>query len=152
MHRMASLSLVLGACVVACACGDNESPASAAELWQQVHDDQYRRWQRAPGYEQRRATNAPHGDAVDIYVNDVVADVLASSAALDVWPEGSVIVKDGFDGSDLELVAVMEKRSDGWFWAEYDSDGNPAYSGTPEICIDCHASGDDGVRAFLLPR
>lgn len=26
----------------------------------------------------------------------------------------------GFDGGDLELIAIMNKRVEGWFWAEYD--------------------------------
>jgi hypothetical protein len=103
------------------------------------------------GWPSRRASGAPHSDDVDIYVNDIVAEVLAIAEPTERWPEGSIIVKDGFDGGDLEIIAVMEKRSDGWFWAEYDSEGEPDYSGRPDICIDCHASGSDGVRAFRLP-
>ena len=57
----------------------------------------------------------------------------------------------GFDGSDLELVAVMEKRDDGWFYAEFDGEGEADYSGKPAVCTDCHESGDDYVRAFSLP-
>jgi len=62
-----------------------------------------------------------------------------------------IIAKDGFDGSDLEITAIMEKRRDGWYWAEFDDDGDPDYSGRPDVCIDCHASGSDFVRAFRLP-
>jgi len=46
----------------------------------------------------------------------------------------------------------MEKRRDGWFWAEFDDDGEPKFSGRPSKCTDCHASGSDFVRAFSLPR
>ncbi len=60
-------------------------------------------------------------------------------------------MKDGFDGADLELVAAMEKRDDGWFWVEWDGSGESVYSGKPDVCIDCHASGSDGIRAFSLP-
>jgi hypothetical protein len=46
----------------------------------------------------------------------------------------------------------MEKRGSAWFWAEYDGPtGEPLYSGSPDLCVDCHASGDDLVRAFSLP-
>lgn len=45
----------------------------------------------------------------------------------------------------------MEKRASGWYWAEYDSDGDPDHSGRPEICLDCHRSGSDFVRACRLP-
>ena len=133
------------------ACGDNQDDAGARELLTRVKTDQYRTWDRAPGWPSRRASSAPHSDDVDIYVNDIVAEVLALAEPTEAWPEGSIIVKDGFDGSDLEIIAVMEKRADGWYWAEYDSEGDPDYSGHPDICIDCHKSGSDGVRAFGLP-
>ena len=134
------------------ACGDNQDDEGARDLLARVRDAEYRTWDRAPGWEQRRPSAAPHSDDVDIYVNDRVAEVLALQEAPRAWPEGSIIVKDGFDGSELEIIAVMEKRRDGWFWAEYDSAGNPDYSGRPDICIDCHASGSDGVRAFGFPE
>lgn len=151
-HHFAKKRLAVGLCGLAMvACGDNQDDAGARDLLSRVKADQYRTWDRAPGWESRRASSAPHSDDVDIYVNDIVAEVLAIAEPAETWPEGSIIVKDGFDGSDLEIIAVMEKRSDGWFWAEYDSDGDPDYSGHPDICIDCHKSGSDGVRAFGLP-
>jgi hypothetical protein len=133
------------------ACGDNQDDAGARDLLARVRADQYRIWDRAPGFEQRKSSNAPHSDAVDIYVNDIVAEVLALREHDGKWPLGAIIVKDGFAGSDLELTAIMEKRADGWYWAEYDSDGDPDYSGHPDICINCHTSGSDFVRAFRLP-
>jgi hypothetical protein len=30
-----------------------------------------------------------------------------------------------------------------WFWAEYDDDGDPDYSGRPDVCVDCHCDGSD---------
>ena len=132
-------------------CGDNQDPAGASALWREIQEQEYRSWQRAPGFDTVQRSRAPHGDRVAIYINDVVADALAASEPLAQWPEGSLIVKDGFDGSDLELIAAMEKRADGWFWAEYDDEGDALYSGKPELCIDCHRGGDDSVRAFALP-
>jgi hypothetical protein len=132
-------------------CGDNQDDDGARALLAKIRAERYTSWDRAPGYEERRASNAPHSDAVDIYVNDRVAEVLALGTPTGRWPVGSIIAKDGFDGSELEIIAVMEKRTDGWYWAEYDSQGNPDYSGKPEICTDCHASGSDYVRAFRLP-
>lgn len=143
---------VLG--LVACAalgCGDNQDDEGARELLARVKASQYRAWDRAPGYAMRRDSNAPHSEAVDIYVNDVVAEVLALGDHNGTWPVGSIIAKDGFDGSELEITALMEKRADGWYWAEYGADGEPEYSGHPDICIDCHRSGSDSVRAFRLP-
>jgi len=144
--RLAAVAVTL----LSASCGDNQEDARA--LLARVQADSYRTWDRAPGYEVRRESNAPHSDAVDIYVNDRVAEVLALAEPAAVWPEGAIIVKDGFSGSSLELIAIMEKRADGWYWAEYDDAGEPDYSGHPEICTDCHRRGSDYVRAFELPR
>jgi hypothetical protein len=132
-------------------CGDNQDDEGARALLARIRADRYTTWDRAPGYERRRASSAPHSESVDVYVNDLIAEVLAVGEPVPSWPEGSIIAKDGFAGSDLELIAVMEKRADGWFWAEYDDDGDPDYSGRPEVCTDCHRSGSDYVRAFRLP-
>jgi hypothetical protein len=143
--------VVVALCAWAFGCGDNQDDAGARVLLSEVREDDYRSWDRAPGWSERRPTSAPHGEDVDIYVNDVVAEVLAMSEGATMWPTGSVIVKDGFDGSDLEIIAIMEKRDDGWYWAEYDGGGDVCFSGKPDVCIDCHESGSDFVRAFALP-
>lgn len=132
-------------------CGDNQDDVGARALLADIRAQDYRRWERAPGWPARASSSAPHGDEVDIYVNEVVSDALAAAEPLRTWPLGSIIAKDGWDGSELEHIAVMKKRSDGWFWAEYDGDGEPAYSGHPDTCTDCHQRGGDYVRAFRLP-
>jgi hypothetical protein len=146
-----SAALVAASSLSAASCTDDQDPEGAASLYEQLQAADYRSWARAPGYSARRSSSAPHGNEVDIYVNDVVASALAAGEPLEAWPEGSLIVKDGWDGSDLELIAAMEKRSDGWYWAEWDGEGSSLYSGKPAVCADCHASGDDYVRAFGLP-
>lgn len=132
-------------------CGDDEQPKRAAQLLRQIREEGYSSWQRAPGYPTRQPANSPHSDSVDIYVNTVVADALVGPP-ITSWPEGSIIVKDGFSGGNLELVAVMQKVDGEWFWAEYFG-GEADYSGKPDVCLDCHRrSGSDFVRAFSLPR
>lgn len=134
-------------------CGDDQDPDGASELYDRVRAEDYTSWSRAPGYATRQPTNAPHADAVEIFLNDVVEGALASPAGATEWPVGSIIVKDGYTSDDeLEIVAVMEKRDDGWFWAEYDAaSGESLFSGKPATCLDCHDSGSDFVRAFALP-
>lgn len=139
------------ALVLVTGCGDNQDDAGARALLEKIRADRYTSWDRAPGYETRRPTSAPHSNFVDIYVNDRVAEALALGEPLSGWPVGSIIAKEGFDSDGLELIAVMEKRADGWFWAEYDDDGDPDYSGRPDLCTHCHQSGSDYVRAFRLP-
>lgn len=136
---------------LAAGCGEDQSPERARELWDRIQDAGYRDWARAPGYEERVRSRAAHGDSVVIYVNDIVVEDLATSPPPSEWSEGSIIVKDGFDGGDLSLVAVMEKRGGEWFWAEYDDEGDTLFSGAPDLCTGCHAIGDDFVRGFFLP-
>jgi hypothetical protein len=153
MRRLITLlALVALPASLLVACGDDQEPANARDLYQRIQGADYRSWRRPPGYETRQKTSAPHGDSVDIYVNDIVAAALDAGEPLEAWPEGSLIVKDGFEGDDLELVAAMEKRDGVWFWAEY-FDGDAKYSGQPGICLECHERGaNDFVRAFPMPR
>lgn len=130
-------------------CGDDQDPDGAKALWDRVHAQKYNTWERAPGFATRTETNAPHSDAVEIFVNGAMAEALKAGAT--TWPEGAIIVKDGYDsGGDLDIVAVMEKANGAWYWAEYpaNGDGEADYSGVPSICTDCHASGRDFVRFF----
>jgi hypothetical protein len=151
LPKLRVLFPILVASLAGVACGDNQDDAGARRALASAEVQSYRSWDRAPGWPGRTESDAPHGGSVDIYVNDVIADALAVGEPLAAWPLGSMIVKDGWDGSDLELIALMEKRSDGWFYAEYDDERDPIYSGHPDVCIDCHARGSDFVRAFRLP-
>lgn len=137
----------------ALSCGDDQDPGGAVDLLQRLRDEDYRGWDRAPGYGERRTSSAPHGDQVEIFVNDVVVEALTAGASIDAWPVGSIVAKDGYtDDGGLDLIAAMEKREDGWYWAEWDGETDESiYSGKPSLCIDCHASGADYVRAFGLP-
>ncbi len=135
-------------------CGDDQAPDEAAALFERIQSDNYRSFATAPGYDTPQASSAPHSDNTQVFINDVVADVLELGEPITEWPLGSLIVKDGFDSDgELDLIAVMEKRADGWFWAEYldlpSSDSK--YSGKPDICINCHSAGDDLVLAFSFP-
>jgi len=147
------LFLLLATALGAPGCGDDQDPEGAQDFLQRLRDAEYQSWQRAPGFPERRTSSAPHGDQVEIFVNDVVAAALAGGAQLDAWPVGSIVAKDGYDDDGTPaLVAAMEKREDGWYWAEWDAaDDTSIYSGKPATCIDCHASGADSVRAFGLP-
>jgi hypothetical protein len=132
------------------ACGDDQDPGGAAELWNRIHAEDYRSWRSGPGFEAPRPSGAPHSDMTQIWVNDTVA-VALDGPSIDAWPDGSLIVKDGTSDGELDLVAVMEKRAGVWYWAEYSEDGTSIYSGAPSLCTDCHRIGADYVRAFPLP-
>lgn len=140
-----ALAVVAGA-----ACRENSASDEAIALLAEVRSEEYGSWARAPGYTSRRPAVSPHEEEVEIFVNGVVADALAGPP-LAQWPEGSVIVKEGYSSGELEIIAVLSKRDGSWFWAEYDAEGAPLFSGAPSLCTDCHAAGSDFVRAFDLP-
>ncbi|MEM9188392.1 MAG: hypothetical protein AAGF12_04420 [Myxococcota bacterium] len=148
----AALGLTVLSIILPSGCRENTEPEMAAALLAEVQAADYRSWARAPGYEERRPSRAAHDDSVIIYINDVVSAALQDGVQNNQWPDGSIIVKDGFDGSDLGLIAVMEKTEGTWFWAEYNGDGDTLFSGEPEICLGCHRIGDDWVRGFYFPE
>lgn len=150
MMKSALFSLVLSSLLLA-SCGDDQDPEAAAAFWNEIQADDYRSWQRAPNHEERVPSRAAHGDSVDVFINQVVVDALADETT-SAWPTGSIIVKDGYDGDDLMFVAGMEKLDSGWFWVEYNGDGDTLFSGEPTICTGCHRIGDDWVRSFFLPN
>ena len=155
LGRLAAVALL----VVGAGCNDQRSsyPTTpqqtneAQDFWGKIHTQAYRGWNRAPGHATRTASTAPHGDSVDVFVNTIIATTLTSGLHPTAWPEGSIVVKDGFTHGAQTRVAAMEKRSNGWFWAEYRPDGTVLASGRPAACTGCHASGSDYVRAFHLP-
>jgi len=152
MSTLPKLALVTCLAALAGGCYDDQDPSGAEALWTKIHDANYRTFARAPGYDKRTPTNAPHGDEVEIFVNSVVSSALASGP-ISSWPDGSLIVKDCFDSDGtLDSVAAMEKRGSSWFWVEWNDEGESLWSGNPPLCTDCHASGADMVRAFGFPQ
>jgi hypothetical protein len=157
---------VLGALAVltalTAACGQDDDPDGARVLWEKVNAAPgFATWQRAPGYATRMPSFTAHANAVEIFVSPEVSTTLATPTngmPVTTWPVGSILVKEAFSsvsGGSRKAVAIMEKRADGWFWAEYDDSGTSTYSGHPTVCVDCHAhrkSYSDWVYSFELPR
>jgi hypothetical protein len=156
MSSFKNLAVGLGLGIVALVgtgCGDNQEPEAADSFWTRIQASNYQSWSRAPGYATRLPSSAPHGESVEIYVNPVIQAAITDATPLTEWPLDSWVIKNGFDSDDaLFLVASMEKRADGWFWAEYDEEGSASYSGKPDLCIDCHSAGTDFTQAFTLPQ
>jgi hypothetical protein len=148
MRRALSVLLV----ATACASPDDR------DLLARIEADDYRSWARAPEWPEPLlpADGGPHGAYLDMFVNDVVDDAVVSGAAIDEWPEGSIIAKDAYtdeQGDDLRFIALMEKVDGKWFWAEYRPDGEVAYAGLEDpTCTGCHDAGADGVLAFGFPE
>lgn len=158
-RRLRAHLLTLIACLAfAVGCDDEATSPEADLIRDRLNDADYAQtFARAPGWESPRQPDAggAHGPFIDIYINDVVAEALSSETALDRWPNGSLIVKDGWNDPDGEqhlFFAFMERREEGWFWGEYRGNGSLVAAGVNEPrCANCHSAGQDGVFAFELP-
>lgn len=135
-------------------CGE-EDPVDAdggRALLERVQSEGYRQWRRAPGWDSRLPSiGGGHGGQLDIYVNEAIASLLDSGMSVAALPVGSTIVKDVWNGAELHAIAIMDKREDGWYWAEYRASGEVLAAGHPHGCIACHQRGADYVRAFIVP-
>ncbi len=151
--RLALIALSFAALV---GCRQNDDPEGARALYAKVSaGDGYRSWRRAPGFPQRKPSFTLHSDEVEVFVSPEIATALDSGEMTREWPVGSIVVKEGYSGKTRSIIALMEKRTDGWYWAELDGEGEPLYSGRPSVCIDCHDNRkdySDWVYSFELPR
>ena len=108
------------------------------------------------------ATQSPHG-MYKLRFNSIALQALDGNGELPEngrFPNGSIVVKEVYQNSSLNLLAVMKKAptdanaGDGWLWAEYRLDGVPAVSieGRGNQCISCHndTPNRDLVRTFDL--
>jgi hypothetical protein len=127
------------------ACRENTQPAEARELRDRLGTD-YRDWEPVPGFEARRASDTAHGEEVEVFWNEL-ARASAYARPFEGMAPGAIVVKEAFREDELINVAVMEKRYEGWFWAEWSADGDILFSGRPGLCIDCHRRGDDFLRS-----
>jgi hypothetical protein len=126
-------------------------PASTPQIsWDWIRIGEYRDWDNAPGWEDRRTTDSPHGESKVIFIDPAAAAAIGSGETR--FPAGATIVKEGYDGADLVIVAAMQRRPDeGWFFAEYGADGSVIEEGDdPPLCTRCHRGAQDGVLAFSL--
>ena len=167
MRRAAFLFLLL------IGCRQNDDPEGSRALYAKVNAGAGFRaapWRRAPEFPYRKPSFTAHSSEVEIWINEPMAKtldgveppvkVLAPNGDVirSEWPVGSIVVKEGFSGGDRKIVAIMEKRADGWHWTETDGEGEPLWSaanGKPDICVECHdnrAQYSDWVYGFEFPR
>jgi hypothetical protein len=128
-----------------------EPSATPQISWDWIRTREYRDWVNAPGWEERRTTDSPHSEAKVVFIDPATAATIGSGETR--FPAGATIVKEGYDaGGDLVIVAAMQRRPDeGWFFAEYGSDGSVIEEGDdPPLCTRCHRGAGDGVLAFSL--
>ena len=105
---------------------------------------------------------SPHGsfklrfNAIALAALDTTGELPSGSS----FPTGSIIVKEIFGGSTINLYAVMKKdplngnAGSGWVWAEFNTDGSSVFSTGKkgDGCISCHngSPNRDLTRTFDL--
>src|SRR5436190_21757465 len=99
--RLGRYALLVGvAAVVAGECRQNDDPEGAKQLFAKISAGAGFRasegWRRAPGYPGRKPSFTAHSDEVEIFINKPIADALASATPVTTWPDGSIVVKEGF--------------------------------------------------------
>lgn len=125
----------------------------ANEIWDEIQG--YETWAQDSTFAEIQSGNSPHGDYVQIWLNETVANFFKNPDTLEnaTLPLGSILVKEGYsdsDGKSLNKVTIM-KKIDGydpdhnnWFWAIYNEGGELAgKNGKESSCYNCHISGND---------
>jgi len=105
---------------------------------------------------------SPHG-AFKLRFNAIALSALDSTGELPTggsFPTGSLLVKELFSGSSINLYSVMKKdpsngnAGSGWVWAELHTDGSASFSTGKkgDGCISCHSGSPnrDLTRTFDL--
>lgn len=125
-------------------------PSPDATVYDRISSQGYPGWRVAPGYQVPQPTEGPHGEMVQIFLNEVAAD--AREDGLAAWPEGSIIVKDAYVEHTIERVLVMEKAGGSWQFSEWDTDGRSVAEAGEQACRGCHDEGSDGTLAVRTAR
>jgi hypothetical protein len=139
--------------------------ADAAAVMEYVNEaNPYGEWGTWPAdqwndFSTNLVSGAPHGNVVRIYVNDVA---LGAADSFDgSLPEGSMIVKENYVGTDpespgeLDALTIMYKvdgfnpEAGDWFWVKAKPDGSQVDAeGAVEGCIGCHSQENN--QDFVL--
>ena len=144
------VATAVGLLPLACSSGDPNDP-QVVDLRTEVDASNCRTaYARAPGWASRLPSDRVHAPSADIYINSVVKDAFCNNATLSAWPDGSLLIKDGYDGESLKIVAAMRKTAGVWAFSEWDGAGDFVASGS--TCSGCHSAGADSVLAFKFPQ
>lgn len=123
--------------------GSGSADLRRRSLWERITMEHYSKWKVAPGYQVPQSSEGPHGDRIQIFLNDAAAT--AREQAQPEWPDGSIIVADFLDEHAIVRVAAMEKRSGAWYFSLWMPDGKTLPPDNEGDCVSCHKAGTDGT-------
>jgi len=163
-----ALFAMLATTAIACGKGDGDSGGDAGSdisaddlalaeaTWAEING--YESWSQLDPWVGIQASTDVHGDYVQIWANGVAESTVTAAAGGDM-PDGAITVKEGYSdeaGSSINAITVMKKMSGydsangDWFYARYTADGTVTMAGQSavDMCVGCHAAGQDSVRAW----
>lgn len=128
---------------------DEETQALVDEL--KAASSGYDSWNQTADWTGVVATpGGVHGESVQIWWNTEAYDTIMAAAGEDM-PDGAIVVKEGYSddaGGTLNTTTYMWKNEGDWFWMGENAAGAATSAGYGiSECADCHASGQDSVRA-----
>tara|TARA_X000001036_G_scaffold262244_1_gene243744 strand:+ start:1771 stop:2247 length:477 start_codon:yes stop_codon:yes gene_type:complete len=128
----------------------------ANDIWEEIQG--YKTWDQNPEFLGIQSGDSPHGEYVQIWINDIVKEFFNVEIPDSLLPNGSIIVKEGYSdegGANMNKITVMKKINgfdpdhNNWFWANYNENGSlGGKNGKVSSCYSCHASGKD----YILSR
>jgi hypothetical protein len=163
--NIAACFLISYAFLLSCAYNDLNDKADLVkstdeELYQEISKSGYTYYQG--GQLLAPAAASPHG-SFKLRFNEIAWSALDQNGELpvgQVFPEGSIIVKEVHTSGSISLYAVMKKSkkdinsANGWLWSEYTVPGSAQYSINSKGagCTNCHSqtANRDLVRTFDL--
>jgi hypothetical protein len=96
----------------------------------------------------------PHGEH-KLRLNQVAElflDVNGKIPAGKLMPEGSMIIKDTYEGSTLTIYSFMYKKSGAWLWGEVKTNGEIIHGveASAAVCTACHSGSgnEDMILSF----
>ncbi len=121
----------------------NPAP-NAAAVKQFIENSNYRlTWRLWPGTTENRASAAPHGATVSIWVNEIAYNAIQSRSGK--MPAGAFVIKENFmTDRTLAALTVMYKSTgfdpanSDWYWLQQRADGTAAAEGRVQGCTTCH--------------
>jgi len=110
---------------------------AALALLSDVTAAAYRDWAAMPGFEERTASNGPHGQHVEIFVNRTLVEAFGAGRP---WPVGATAVKDGYAEGELISRSIARRDDEGWFFAQFDRGDRIIDAGRSGSCLACHTA------------
>ena len=143
--KITSLFVVLLIVLVCCTKKQGKNPALAYTDLPLLDScsQSYHKYYKNDATSLLSGAHGPHG-TFKLRFNAIAFKALTNNGKLPVggsFPEGSLIIKDIYNGGNLSLYAFMYKKSGSWLWAEIKPNKEVLHSINDKetVCTGCHS-------------